>query len=776
MAKKNSTEQNKGELQATILALLNEHAPAMIRLNEIAKALGIRSDSREYDHLRIVLNDMEQRRQIYKSTRRRYGLRPVTELSGFQGIVRFEYNRGAVETESPDFPVIYIRPQNVLTALDGDTVRAKLLALKKDKKPYGVITEIIQRSGMPISGTVEYDGDFYFLIPDEDKYAMDFLIPQRKLGQARGGDKVVCNLLRWDDPHKNPEVEVVEILGRSGDPAVEFAGILKEFNLPLNFPPEVEQEAEALAKPPGRTEIQRRLDLREELIITIDPDDARDFDDALSLEHLADGNLKLGVHIADVTAYVKEGSALDKEAFRRATSTYLVDRVVPMLPESLSNIICSLQPDKTRLAYSVFITLTPRGAVKDYHICETVIRSKKRFTYGEVQKIIEGGKGPHAELVLQLHELACTLREKRYKKGGVDFVTQETRFRLDEQKFPIAAELKGRTDATSLVEECMLLANQTVAQALKKISRQHLRRGLLPFIYRVHDEPDELKLKDVLGFVRALGIQVPSGKPSSLELNHILSQADHLPEKMVINQFILRSMAKAVYADENTGHYGLGFTDYTHFTSPIRRYPDVLVHRLLKEYHSQERPADQRIRMLHEYMPEAAHHCSVQERLAVEAERASQRLAGAQLAKRHMGGVFSGTVTGVTGFGLFVLLDTLNIEGLLHIRDLNGDYYYFEEHQFRLVGKRSRQVFRIGSQLKVQIANANIDKRQVDLRMAPDEQSEDRVEEQNPASISQQPARPKSITAKSATTTSSARAKNKQTKAKNNSSKSKRKG
>ncbi|MFZ9976615.1 MAG: ribonuclease R [Candidatus Kapaibacteriota bacterium] len=710
------TPKHNDALSDHIIEILKASAPEMMKLNDLAKALNIRSDSVEYDALRIKLNDMDQRKQIYKSTRRRFGLRPLGEISAFTGILRFQYNRGSVETGSKEFPVVYVREQELRTALDGDHVRVKLLALKKGKKPYGTITEILQRSEMPISGTLDCDDDFCFLIPDDDKYPVDFLIPKRKMGNAVHGDKVIGKFIKWEDRHKSPEAEIIEILGKSGDPSVEFAGIMKEFELPASFPAIVEEEAKAVAVIPSETELKKRRDLRDLTIITIDPDDAKDFDDALSLEKLSNGNMRLGVHIADVTAYVAEDSALDKEALKRATSTYLVDRVVPMLPESLSNVICSLQPHVTRLAFSVFMECDAQGNVIDYDIAETVINSKRRFTYAEAQDIIDTGKGDLQDLILDLHALATLLRENRYRSGGVDFVTQETKFILDEQRNPIKAILKSRTDATSLVEECMLLANQTVAIALKQMSKTMLKKGLLPFVYRVHDEPDMIKLKGVLGFVRQLGIQVPNGTPSSRQLNTILENAGHLPEIMIINQFMLRSMAKAIYLEENIGHYGLGFAHYTHFTSPIRRYPDIIVHRLLKEY-ARSKPSDARFRYLQDYVVEASAHCSLRERLAVDAERASIRLASAQLALKYKGGIFNGRVTGVTSFGLFILLDELNIEGLLHMSDLSDDYYYFDEAQFRLIGKKTKKVFRIGTTLTVKISNANIDKRQIDLSL-----------------------------------------------------------
>ncbi|MBS1538166.1 MAG: ribonuclease R [Bacteroidetes bacterium] len=705
-------------LSKKIYDILHRDAPATLRVIDIAKQLNIRSDTPEYEILRTEINTLVQNKTIHRSARRRLGLKPVSQNTTlFEGVLKYEHNRGMISTDSTDFPVIFIRQQYLATALDGDKVQVKLLALKKDKKPYGTVLNVTERANILIAGTLDYDGDFYFLVPDEDKHYLDFLIPPKKLKGATKGDKVVGRFLRWEDAHKSPEAEIVEVLGRSGNPSVEFSGVLKEFGLSAKFDDLLEEQARKVAiQPTPKSITNGRIDLRKEEIITIDPDDARDFDDALSLTILENKNYRLGVHIADVTHYLEADTPLDHEAYNRANSTYLVDRVVPMLPESLSNDICSLVPDKIRFAYSVFMEFTPKGLLKNYEIAETAIKSKKRFTYNEVQEIIISGKGKHLELINNLFTLSKLLRAKRFEKGGLDFETTETKFQLDENGSPVKAVIKSGNDATKLVEECMLAANQTVALHIKNISKKMKLRHPLPFFYRIHDSPDAAKLKDVLNFVRSLGIKTKLENLTSKEINHLLLQVEELPEKKVIHQFVLRAMAKAVYSENNIGHYGLGFSDYAHFTSPIRRYPDVIIHRLLKEY-AHGLPSPQKIVVHNSELSAASAHCSLRERQSVEAERASTKLAQTILAQKNLGSEFNATVSGVTSFGVFVLLDEVGIEGLLHIRDLTDDYYIFDEKNFQLVGRRRKQSYRIGTRLRVQIAHVNLDKREIDLKL-----------------------------------------------------------
>ncbi len=703
------------DLRSDILDAL-KRSSTPVQLLELSKMLRIKSDSADYDYLRQILTSLCEEGAVQRMSRRRYGL-SRRDTSGFQGVLTIHHERGSVATGDSDIPTITVKRQHMSTAMDGDTVIVKPLALRAGKKTNGEVVAVVKRSNQPISGTIEYDGSFYYLVPDDAKHYVDFLITKENLQGAKPGDKVIATFLRWEHANASPEAVVKESLGQSGKASVEFGAILKEFRLPATFPQDVLDEAEKYRQP-GNTVPKGRTDLRKEVIVTIDPDDARDFDDALSLRDAGDGNLELGVHIADVSHYVKEGSALDREALLRGNSTYLVDCVVPMLPERLSNDICSLVPNKPRFAFSVFMTFSSRGNLKDYRIEETVIQSKRRFTYGEVQTIIETGKGDHAELIAKLHKLARTLNAKRMKQGGIDFETQEVKFVLDEQKKPIKAVVKTRTDATSLVEECMLSANRTVAEHLNNLKKTWKSRTLPPYVYRIHDNPDPEKLSDAIAVIRALGINVPSGKLGPMEINGILQQSQHRPDKAVIHSLLLRSMAKAVYAEHNIGHYGLGFKEYAHFTSPIRRYPDLYVHRALKEY-AKGAPSKQRWAELSEIAARVSDITTQTERSAVEAERASVKLAQTIMCREHLGEDHEGTVTGVTSFGVFVTIKDLMCEGLLHIRDLNDDYYYFDEKRYRLVGKRTRRMFAYGTDVRIRIAKANVEKREIDLVLAP---------------------------------------------------------
>lgn len=703
------------DLRSDILDAL-KRSSTPVQLLELSKMLRIKSDTADYDYLRQILTSLCEEGAVQRMSRRRYGL-SRRDTSGFQGVLTIHHERGSVATGDSDIPTITIKRQHMSTAMDGDTVVVKPLALRAGKKTNGEVVAVVQRSDQPISGTIEYDGSFYYLVPDDAKHYVDFLITKENLHGAKPGDKVIATFLRWEHANASPEAIVKESLGQSGKASVEFGAILKEFRLPVTFPQDVLDEAEKY-KQPGNTVPKGRTDLRKEVIVTIDPDDARDFDDALSLKDVGDGNLELGVHIADVSHYVKEDTALDREALLRGNSTYLVDCVVPMLPERLSNDICSLVPNKPRFAFSVFMTFSSRGNLKDYRIEETVIQSKRRFTYGEVQTIIETGKGDHAALIAKLHKLARALNAKRMKQGGIDFETQEVKFMLDEQKRPVKAVVKTRTDATSLVEECMLAANKTVAEHLNDLKKTWKSKTLPPYVYRIHDNPDAEKLSDAIAVIRALGIAVPSGKLGPKEINDVLQQSQHRPDKAVIHSLLLRSMAKAVYAEHNIGHYGLGFKEYAHFTSPIRRYPDLYVHRALKEY-AKGAPSKQRWAELSEIAARVSDITTQTERSAVEAERASVKLAQTIMCREHLGEDHEGTVTGVTSFGVFVTIKDLMCEGLLHIRDLNDDYYYFDEKRYRLVGKRTRRMFAYGTDVRIRIAKANVEKREIDLVLAP---------------------------------------------------------
>ena len=689
-----------------------------IQLLDLSKALRIRAGSDEYEYMKDLLDLMVDEGIIQRMSRRRYTL-PHRSSSDVHGVLTYHHNSARVSTKDDTLPVISIRRHDMNTALSGDTVVVQLHATAPGKKPRGEVLDIVQRAAHVITGTIEHDGTFFYLIPDDVKYHVDFLVAEQHLNGARPGDKVSARFHRWRHAQSSPEVTIAEVIGKSGKAAVEFAAILKEFRLPRTFPTEVETEAGTYTQPDAHN-LGSRRDVRYMPIITIDPEDARDFDDALSLVHLDNGNVELGVHIADVSHYVQEGSALDQEALRRGNSTYLVDCVVPMLPERLSNDICSLVPHQPRCAYSVFMEFSPTGIRKSYRIEETLIQSCRRFTYDEAQTIIDGADGDMADLLRDLHALARKLFTRRMKAGGIDFETQEIKFVLDQDKMPSRAIVKTRTMATSLVEECMLAANRTVAEHLHVLKTSWSQKELPPFVYRVHDKPNMDKIAEATAVIRALGFDVPSGVLSPTQINTVLEQATNRAERPVVNTLLLRSMSKAVYAAYNIGHYGLGFSDYAHFTSPIRRYPDLVIHRLLKEY-AQEQPSASRLRKLRDLASHASDHCSQTERQSVEAERASNKLAQTMLAHEHLGSDHVGYVTGVTQFGVFVTLHDLMIEGLLHLRDFEDDYYIFDERRMRIIGRNTKRIVRYGSQLRVRIVKASIDRREIDLRLSKDQ-------------------------------------------------------
>jgi ribonuclease R len=704
----------RAQLKRQILGLLRNSGKTAFRPKEISKRLSIQ-DNQKYKLFRSVLGELDEAGLVQKVEGGRYKHRPKEELHGAEGVLQMHpqgYGFVTIEGQSND---VFIPATRMKTALDGDRVRVSLAApvrgKRSDRHREAEILEVLERGRKRTVGTFDKMGHFAFVKPDDQRLTKDIYIAKENFHGATEGDKVVVSIDKYDDPKASPEGSVLEVLGKATDPGVAVLAVALSQGIKSEFPKAVEQEAADIPLEIPASEPQRRLDLRDKGIFTIDPDDAKDFDDAIHIERLDNGNFSLGVHIADVSHYVRQGSLLDAEAYERGTSTYLVDRVIPMLPEKLSNGVCSLRPEEDKLAYSCIMEISPRGAVKDYEIRETIIHSKYRFTYDDAQLIIDGGTQDHPlkDDVLLAAKLARTLTKKRKRQGSIDFDTDEVKVVLDEKGTPVEIVRKERQEANRLVEEMMLLANQTVAEHVGK------KKKAKPFVYRIHDRPDAEKIKALRDYVKAFGYQLPVSSDGSVDrkdLNDLIEHVKGMPEGPVVKMAALRAMAKAVYSPDNIGHYGLGFKFYSHFTSPIRRYPDLIAHRLLKHYATGGKDVDD------EALEQACEHCSQQERQAVDAERESVKLKVVEYVSQHVGDVFEGVVTGVTKFGVFVEMTKLLAEGLVHVRDMDDDHYEYDERTYTLNGVHTRKTIRLGDAVKVQVAAANVETRKIDLVFA----------------------------------------------------------
>ena len=606
---------------------------------------------------------------------------------------------------------IFIAERNSMRAMNGDKVAIYVYAKRKNKDTEGEVKEILEKAEQTFIGTLEVQKHFAFLLTDTKILANDIFIPKDRLKGGKTGDKAIVRITDWPERAKNPYGEVVDILGIAGENNTEIHAILAEFGLPYIYPQSVEKAADKIEDKIDPEELKKREDFRGVTTFTIDPKDAKDFDDALSIRALSNGNWEIGVHIADVTYYVKPGSVIDKEAEKRATSVYLVDRVVPMLPEKLCNGICSLRPNEEKLCFSCIFELNENADVINSRITRTVILSDKRFAYEDAQQIIETGEGEYKDEILTLNNLADKLRKKRFANGSINFDRHEVKFEIDGNGKPLGVYFKISKEANKLIEEFMLLANQTVAEFIGKTPKNKKAKT---FVYRVHDLPDPEKMSTLSTFIQRFGYKLKTEgnkKEVSRSLNSLLGQVKGRPEENLIETITIRTMAKAVYTTVNVGHYGLAFDYYTHFTSPIRRYPDMMVHRLLEKYLSGGRSVNTA------KLEEQCEHSSNMEQVAANAERASIKYKQVEFMSAHLGEEFDGVISGVTEWGLYVEINENKCEGLVPIRDLEDDYYEFDEKNYCLTGRHKKRNYRLGDPIRIQIARANLEKKQLDFAL-----------------------------------------------------------
>lgn len=706
---KGDKRKSKKDILKQAVNFFNRNTTRVYNHKQIAAEIKLKTPA-EKQLLPIILQELTDTDFIKEIGRGKF----QANASGMTLEGRFERRSNGKNFLIPDESEenkIFVAERNSAHAMDGDRVRIQLLAQRKGRDPEGEVIEILERKQTRFVGTLEVQKHFAFLVMDSKILANDIFIPKEDLKGGKNGDKAIVEIVEWPERAKNPIGKIIDILGVAGENDSEMNAILAEYGLPYRYPKKVEDAANKIPEEITPDEIKKREDLRNVLTFTIDPRDAKDFDDALSIRKLKNGNWEIGVHIADVTHYVQEGDIIDKEGYSRATSIYLVDRTIPMLPEKLSNNLCSLRPNEDRLAYSVVFEMDNDANVKKHRIGRTVIHSDRRFTYEEVQDMIEGADGDFKEELLVLNDLAKKVRTKRFDNGAISFDRHEVRFEIDEKGKPISVYFKYAKDSNKLIEEFMLLANRTVAEFIGK-ARSGTKAKT--FVYRIHDIPNQDKMENLAEFIRRFGYKIKadgSKTTVSKSLNHLLDEVSGKPEENLIATIAVRAMAKAIYSTENIGHYGLAFDYYTHFTSPIRRYPDMMVHRLLTRYLEGGRSVS---KPLYE---EKCKHSSDMEQLAASAERASIKYKQVEYMSDKLGMEFDAVISGITEWGIYAEINENKCEGMIPIRDLDDDFYEFDEKNYCLRGRRKKKEYRLGEPIRIQVARANLERKQLDFAL-----------------------------------------------------------
>ena len=713
--KSNSPVTTKKELESQIIDFYNKENHVPYNYKQVSAALGADTPKRRSAVVEI-LEELALEGFLIETTPGKF--KATMRSTVADGVfVRRSNGKNSVEIADADGGVkaIFVAERNSMHALNGDKVRVHICAQRRGCEPEAEVIEVLEKKDQVFIGTLQVDKYYANLLTDSKFLATDIFIPKNKLKGGLNGDKAIVRIVEWPENANSPVGEVVDVLGAAGDNNAEIHAILAEYGLPYRYPEAVTKAADRIHDDITPEEIAKLRDFRNAITFTIDPRDAKDFDDALSIEKLPNGNYEVGIHIADVTHYVKPGTIIDKEAEKRATSVYLVDRTVPMLPERLCNGVCSLRPNEEKLAFSCVVEMDSSARVLRTDICRTVIKSNRRFTYEEAQEIIETGQGEYAEQVLTLDRLAKILRKSRFENGSVEFDRVEVRFDIDEQGRPVDVFFKESKDANKLVEEFMLLANRKVAE---RIGIPPKGKKAKAFVYRIHDEPNTDKMDNLQSLVRNFGYKLKT-KGSATDVNRSLNRMLHdikgKAEENMLSTLAVRAMAKAIYSTVNIGHYGLAFDYYTHFTSPIRRYPDMMVHRLLDKYLNGGRTVNQA------KLEEECKHSSDMEQLAANAERASIKYKQVEYLGERLGQVYEGTISGVTEWGLYVEIKENKCEGLVPIRDLIDDYYEFDEKNYCLIGRRRHRRYQLGDTVTIQIARADLVKKQLDFALVDDE-------------------------------------------------------